>query len=234
MKLRILALGALTLVALAGCQQATNTNAAATVASFYPTSSAGSTTTYWNLSTNTQVTGDDIKSNKWDIAVSSSTQGVWTNSGATASALGSGGQGGVYYSGSTVYTDVKSYNSAGFTGTWNTDRQVYVTSTGQSGTTTSTSVLNVMTALDYSSGTGSEDEPYSYTDLTTAYAGNAYYTYVQGSGVTVSTNPEVYVIRSGNGEKYFKLQITSMKLENNTRTRTIKCEQLTTSSTSSS
>lgn len=211
------------LVLLAGCQQATNDDeeeapSFGSTQALTVTAVSTTTKTYWDLDTGTEVT--DPASTVWDIAFTSGTGGVFTNSGATATAVASSGTGGVYYSGSTVFGDVTTYSSSGFDAAWSTDEAVYVATAGQGGTTTSTVVLNKMTALDYSGGTGTEADPYTNDASAGVYDGEAYYSYSQATGITVSN--EVYLVRSGDGSQVFKVQIAGMSGGNSSRVRDVK------------
>jgi len=223
MKLHYLTPAALgLLVLLAGCQQATNDDeddAPSFGSTQALTVTATSAVTYWDLDTGTQVT--DPASTAWDIAFTSGTSGVYSNGGATATALASSGTGAVYYSGSTVFDDVTTYATSGFNATWSTDTAVYVATATQGGTTTSSVILNKMTALDYSGGTGTEADPYTNDASTGVYDGEAYYNY-DSTSHAFSTSGEVYLLRSGDGSKVFKLQIASMSGSSASRVRDIK------------
>lgn len=208
------------LVLLASCQQATDDEDSSSFGSTQAlTVTATSAVTYWDLDTGTQVT--DPASTTWDIALTSATGGVFTNGGATATAAASSGTGAVYYSGSTVFDEVTSYNSSSFSSTWSTDTTVYVATASQSGTSTSTAVLNKMTALDYSGGTGTEADPYTNDASAGVYDGEAYYAY-DSTSHAFSASGEVYLLRSGDGSKVFKVQITSLSGSNASRVRDIK------------
>jgi len=198
MKLHHLTPGALgLLILLAGCQQATNDEddspSFGSTQALTVTAVSSTTKTYWDLDTGTEVT--DPASKAWDIAFTSGTGGVFTNSGATATAVASSGTGAVYYSGSTVFDEVTTYDGSGFDAPWSTDTAVSVATAGQGGTTTSTVILNKLTALDYSGGTGTEADPYTNDASAGVYDGPAYYSYSQSTGITVSN--EVYLLRSG-------------------------------------
>lgn len=223
MKFSLAGIGALALtLVLAGCQQATSSASSDSSVDYDLTFgdqqtlslTSDSTVTYWDLDTGTEVT--DATSTTWDVAFSSATQGIWTNSGATATGVSSSGVGGVYYTGYTVFANVTKAATSLFTGTWATDTEVYVSTTTGAGTSTSTAILNKMTALDYS-GSGTEADPYT----SGTYDGDAYYSY-SSTTHAISASGEVYIIRSGDGTKYFKFQVAEMSGSTSSRVRDIK------------
>jgi hypothetical protein len=65
-----------------------------------PLNSGDAGARYYSLADGEEVTGADIAGQNWDLGFYSmdSTPSIFTNSGATAAHLGSGGQGGVWYS----------------------------------------------------------------------------------------------------------------------------------------
>jgi len=218
------------LIALAGCQQATSSSTSNSTKSLTVTSTSTSVYQYYDLSTGAEVA--DPATQSWDIAFNSTTGGVRTNSGATASAppasatvatpSSSGGLGGVYYAGSSDFDSVTTVNSSGFGDVAATDASVY-TSTTMDGVnyTTSQIVVNKITKLDYDGGDGTSDTPYTYTDLATAYGGDAYYSY-NDTTHAISASGEVYVVRHGDGTHYSKFQVTSLTGSNSSRVRVIK------------
>lgn len=211
-----------TILTLASCEQATNSSSnsgSSTLTTKSLTVTSTSAYTYWDLSTGTEVT--DPATQDWDIAFSSATQGILTNSGATATALASSGAGGVWYAGTTDFDSVTSTSGADFTEAFAVDTSVSVSTSNGSSTTTSTAVLNQMTKLDYVSGDGSASNPYVNDASAGVYDGEAYYAYNQG----VSASGEVYIIRHGDGTTFSKLQVTSLSGLNtttSTRDRVIK------------
>jgi len=195
-----------TILVLTGCDQATSTGStAATSTTKSLTVTSTSAYTYWDLSTGTEVT--DPATQDWDIAFSYATQGILTNSGATATTQASSGAGGVWYAGTTDFDTVTSTSGADFTEDFAVDTSVSVSTASQLGTSTvSTIVLNQMTKLDYTSGDGSADDPFTNDASAGVYDGEAYYAYNQG----VSASGEVYIVRHGDGTSFSKLQITSL------------------------
>jgi len=229
MKLQLGTLGVLTLFALAGCQQATDSKNSAfgETKALTVTATSPSTAKYFNLSTGQEVSGSDINSTKWDVGFSSSTQGVWTNSGATATAASSGGIGGVYYSGTTTFSDVVSYSP----GSVKTDTSYWVKTAngyangGYTYAVPVQSVLNPVTYLVYNGGSGAtSSDPLVNNGADANYAGTAYYVShsTQQGAPTYTMGNEVYVVRSGDGTKYFKFQIVDMTGDSTSRVRTIK------------
>jgi hypothetical protein len=158
---------------------------------------------YYSLSTGAEVTGDAIKTSQWDIAFSR-TRLIFTNSGATASDLGSGGKGGVWYTGKTVLGDVADTDKTGEDDAvlkdYLADKKVWVS--GMGGATQTT--LNVMTYVGYETGDGSSAE-----NPLAGYAYNQKQYYGSGGmGVYSSAGKEqVYIIRHGDGTHYSKIII---------------------------
>lgn len=207
--LLILALG------LGGCDDLRETETPASPSSLTVIST--SETTYWDLDTGNQVA--DPASQDWDLAFSGSTGGVFTNSGASAAGLGSGGLGGVAYSGTTEFNQVTDAGSEDFTGDFETDTSVSLQTAGPSGVTVTTAVLNLATKLEYSSGSGTPEDPFVNDGSPEIYEGPAYYAYLEG---VISTSGEVYLVRHGDGVQVSKVQIVSMSGTPAERTRVIK------------
>lgn len=221
MKISPLPLAALgCLIILAGCQQSTSSDNGPSTKSLTVTSTSTTTYQYYSLSTGQEVT--DPATKNWDVAFSSATGGVLTNSGVTATTLGSNGQGGVYYANTNDFNTVSSANTSGFSDPYATDTSVW-TSTTMDGVnyTTSEIVVNKITKLEYDGGDGTNGNPFTYSDIVAAYAGPAYYAYDDTTHV-ISASGEVYVIRRGDGTHYSKFQVTSMTGSSSSRVRVIK------------
>jgi hypothetical protein len=142
----------------------------------------------------------------WDIAFSTGRY-IYTNSGATATDLGSNGGGGVWYTGKTVFADVTSAADADFAKNYAVDTKKWVG--GMSSAAEQN--LNVMTFVGYGSGDGNSE--------TTAFSASNYlydqeeYYYQQGSmgaGVSFPMRMRVYIIQHGTGSTYTKIQITEV------------------------
>ncbi|MDR0643165.1 MAG: HmuY family protein [Treponema sp.] len=155
---------------------------------------------YYSLSTGLEVIGDDINSNKWDIAFSR-TRLIFTNSGASAEKVNSGGQGGVWYTDKTELSGVAIGDQKG--DDYTTDQKRYVTGMGGAAET----ILNVMSYVGYDNE-GTVDG----LSAENAFSGYSYnkqqYYHSSGMGVYASDGTEpVYIIRHGDGVHYSKIKI---------------------------
>jgi hypothetical protein len=184
-------------------------------------------TKYYSLATGTQVLDGNKDSQDWDIAFSraSGNMGggtfIYTNSGVTASTLGSDGDGGVWYTNKQVFASVNDRDGLPATGEYAglaKDTIKYVAS-AQTGNGTALN-LNVMTYLGYypnTSGDGnSVSEPYrtnpaAGVDMTTylpyTYDKHQFYRMTDMMNSVFEATKEVYIIRHGNGTDYSKIQI---------------------------
>jgi hypothetical protein len=230
MKLHQWALGALTLVALAGCEQATSTSTSSAVTkpsdavdlTFGTTKTlvateTSSTPVFYKLQDGELVETSVTESQDWVVALSLSSQGIFTNSGTTSTLYTSNGQGGVQYTGTKVFANATWYSPSAFTKAWAVDTDAAVNSA------TNILRLNVMTKLAYDSGDGSTTSPYS-SKLNASSTGlidsdgdgnadvyqnsDAYYDYYAEDGLRASGR--VYIIRGGDGTTLLKFQVSSM------------------------
>jgi hypothetical protein len=158
---------------------------------------------YFSLSSGAEVTGGDINTTKWDIAFSR-TRLVFTNSGATAADLDSGGKGGVWYTNKTelsaVSDDEKLGGDDSILKDYLVDKKAWVSGMGGASQT----ILNVMTYVGYETGDGSSAASplASYKYDQKQYYGSA------GMGSYSSSGKEqVYIIRHGDGTRYSKILI---------------------------
>ncbi len=239
------------LIILASCQQATSSSSS-TPSFTVVTTNTDTAPKYYSLATGKVVT--DPANNTWDIAFGNGSQAIYTNSGYTATASGvtgsaTSGVGGVYYAGTTAWGGVSSYSTSKFADsngdgnadTFGTDYYTEFNTVADGSGTASFATLNVITKLEYSAGDGTHATPfvkYPSSDVTDPYSGPAYYTY----DTTDQANPlkpskEVYVVRSGDGTKYYKIQITAMGSTTDSsgfvvveRTRTVSYSRLTSGS----
>jgi hypothetical protein len=188
-------------------------------------SAAAGETKYYSLSTGEEVAADKANTTGWDIAFTR-TRLILTNSGDTASGLGSGGDGGVWYTDKTDFDDVSLDDRPEDTG-YNTDTGKYVWN-GMGAAPTAKMLLNVMTFVGYDYGNGEaasiptlkgaapydpdRDGDYPSPGAFTGYKYDqkTYYKQEHGSGggPTFSSTNYVYIIRHGDGEHYSKIQIT--------------------------
>jgi hypothetical protein len=161
---------------------------------------------YYSLSSGEKVDADKITSADWDIAFSFGRM-IYTNSGATEAALGSGGQGGVWATGKTDFAAVSSPDGADFSLPYAADTERYTSPAAEMGEP----VLNRLNVISYAGyGKGSGD---TVEDPLTDYKYNAKQYY----SANLSTMPpvysmtnQVYIIKHGDGVHYSKLQIRSM------------------------
>ena len=168
-------------------------------------SSSGSTVTTYNytlldLSARELVT--DQASNGWDIAFTGATR-IATNSGDSATNFGSSGQGGTAFTGSTDFNTGIDVVSLTLQADYN------ITTSGHG---TLTEPTNVMSFVGYSSGSGTEADPYSGAQ----YNQNQYYD-TDGSMPPVYTpNNNVYVVKYGDGTGYAKFQVVAVEYSSET------------------
>jgi hypothetical protein len=147
---------------------------------------------YFSLSTGEEVAPD---SNAWDIGFVRP-RTILTNSGTTASELGSSGQGGVWHTekdfDEAVQSDAVSDSALS---AYTVDVKKYIYSMSA----TSHRPLNVMNFTGYATGDGTEENPFR----TMQYNQKQFYT--GGSGYPVTNI--VYIIKHGDGSHYSKIQI---------------------------
>ncbi|MDR2483767.1 MAG: HmuY family protein [Treponema sp.] len=157
---------------------------------------------YFSLSSGKEITDLSVIASKdWDIGFQR-TRTILTNSGDTASVLGSGGQGGVWYTESADF-DAAVQDDAVMTGdildnAYNTDQLKYIYSMSR----TTLNTLNVINFAGYGSGTGTEADPFK----TFQYDKRQFYKGGGGSGYPVTN--VVYIIKHGDGSHYSKIQVT--------------------------
>jgi hypothetical protein len=231
MKITLLGTALGCVLILAGCQQATSSSSSSSSSSHF-TDQVSSTTAYNYYDLSTGKTVSDPTTQKWDIAFGYGTQQVFTNSGDSSTA--SGGSGGVYYSGKTDFSSVSSFDTSkiGSSDVWSRDRsvtqnQVYGSSTPYTTYASTTLVLNAMTELYYSEGgDGSSGNPYtaylgptgSLTDAWTQ-SPSIYYNFDGATSYTVTNR--VYIVKSGDGSSYYKVQISSLTKDGSNRDRIV-------------
>jgi hypothetical protein len=159
---------------------------------------------YYSLSTGEEVTGADIATDKWDIAFTR-TRLIFTNSGATAEALGSGGQGGVWYTDKAVLSEVSDDDRLGeddaILQSFLTDQKRWVTGMGGAAETT----LNVMSYAGYDNE--ADNDGLSQSSPLAGYSYNKKQYYDSPSMGAYTNTSQVYIIRHGDGSHYSKIQI---------------------------
>jgi hypothetical protein len=173
-------------------------------------------TKYYSLSTGEEITGEDINTDKWDIAFSR-TRLILTNSGDTAEALSSGGKGGVWYTDKTVLSNVAFGEQQGdddpILKTYTTDKVRYTSMDMGGGPVKTKLTLNIMSYVGYrneDTAAGTEDDPFTSTDPENAnpymYNKKEYYA-SSGMPPVMTGTDQVYIICHGDGEHYSKIQI---------------------------
>jgi hypothetical protein len=172
---------------------------------------------YYSLATGEQVTdATAIASQAWDIAVAKSRM-IYTNSGATATTVESGGLGGIWFTNKTDFDDVSDEDSVETTGDY-AEYADFTTDVVKYTSATASSRFNVMTYWGFGGGTGTAEDPYT-TKTYDGSAGYVPYTYDKKNYVSMisMTGPngaefemsnEVYIIKHGDGTHYSKLQVT--------------------------
>jgi hypothetical protein len=158
------------------------------------------------LSSGEQVTGDDIASNKWDIAFKRSRL-IFTNSGVTADDLSSHGQGGVWHTDKTDFDAVTLADKK-------TDAayQAYYTDVTRwipkSGGGAAESALNIMTFNGYTTGDGLSED--TFFEAPVKYDQKQYYKATPGAmPPTFEATEQVYIILHGDGAHHSKIQVVS-------------------------
>jgi hypothetical protein len=164
---------------------------------------------YYSLTSGLEVTDPAaIASKAWDIAFQESRK-IYTNSGATAESLTSGGIGGVWHTEKKTLEGVTQDDAVKddpLYGPYNTDVIRYTG--GMSGTPTANR-LNVMTFVGYSNedtNDGSQDLPFSSSYQ---YDKRQFYDMVSMQPLQIDPTLWVYIIKHGDGEHYSKIQVTT-------------------------
>ncbi|MDR2211437.1 MAG: HmuY family protein [Spirochaetaceae bacterium] len=170
-------------------------------------------TKYFALRSGTAVEIDasNAVTTNWDIAFKR-TRLILTNSGDT----NTGGQGGVWYAGTTNFGIVSLANKGADGIPYSVDTNKYVW-TGMGPAPTAQTPLNVMTFVGYDHGNGTtpstgELNDYPSNGAFTSYLYNADQYYSQdhsggGGGPVFTPNYKVYIIKLGNGSGYAKIQV---------------------------
>lgn len=157
---------------------------------------------YFSLSTGEEITDPTVIASKdWDIGFIRP-RTILTNSGVTATVLGSGGEGGVWYTEKTIFTEIVK-SDAVMTGdilgnAYNTDQSKYIYSMSQKTLNT----LNVINFAGYQEGTGTEENPFK----TFQYDKKQFYKGGGGSGYPVTG--VIYIVKHGDSSHYSKIQVT--------------------------
>jgi hypothetical protein len=186
-------------------------------------------TTYFSLSTGEEITGADIASQKWDIAVEAHDASffVLTNSGVSAERAGSGGNGAVWYTEQFDF-DKASLTSrvtenSGHLADYTTDQKRYAMVMSSP----AEEYLNVMTYLGYpdsdkpeSNGLALETHFKRKEPDSTGMASYVPYLFDQKQFFSMKGMPpnytptyRVYIIQHGNGTDYSKVQVNDVYLE---------------------
>jgi hypothetical protein len=156
---------------------------------------------YFSLTTGEKVAGDSIHTSNWDIGFQRP-RTIVTNSGTTAATLNSNGKAQVWHTEKTDFDDVvladavKTGNLSPYFA--DTSKWFYSMSTNQNIT------YNVINFTGYSSGAGTEDDPFK----TAQYNQKQFYTRGDGTSSYPVTNV-VYIVQHGDGVHFSKIQVSS-------------------------
>ncbi|MDR1315961.1 MAG: HmuY family protein [Spirochaetales bacterium] len=184
---------------------------------------------YFSLSLGREITSQEIASTKWDIAIEAKANTfcyIYTNSGVSATAAGSGGQGGVWFTDSTDFDDVVFSDRVTDFSTVNAEYEDYVTDVtrfqkGMSGA--AEGPMNIMTYFGYAGGDGLAAEtmfdwssPGPPMSPFFEFNKHAFSTCPGGMPPPWDETGEVYIIRHGNGQMYSKFQVNSLSFASST------------------
>jgi hypothetical protein len=166
---------------------------------------------YYSLTTGEEVTGNDIKTNKWDIGFQRD-RTILTNSGVTASELGSGGKGSVWYTEKTDFDAVTPDDAVkdGSLTKYFADIKGWFYSMSSNKETT----FNVINYCGYESGDGTSSDPFK----TAKYDQKQFYKRESSSNYPVTN--VVYIIQHGDGKSYSKIQVSQYEYASSDATDT--------------
>jgi hypothetical protein len=152
------------------------------------------------LSTGEEVTENSaIASKAWDIGFQR-TRTILTNSGDTARALSSGGQGNVRYTNKTVFAEVVQSDAV----TPDIELEEYIMDCHRDVTVmsaTSQYTLNVINFPGYQTGTGTKSDPFKTLEY------NKKQFYSRGSASNYPVTGVVYIVKHGDGIHYSKIRV---------------------------
>jgi hypothetical protein len=162
----------------------------------------------------------DPGSPDWDIGFYSTdnTPSIFTNSGDTAAYLGSGGQGGVWYTDRALEDagpEDRVTENLGEYAPYTADLRRW----GKTMGVPTVQRMNIMTYLGFPGGTGTEADPFTPHDMVDmgSYEGynfnkKQFYRWYS-MPPKYSPTGQVYIIRLGNGAGYAKLKVNDIYLE---------------------
>jgi uncharacterized protein with FMN-binding domain len=178
------------------------------------------TVRYFSLSQKKELGAPKRHTAEWDLAIEA--KGgfcyIYTNSGASAEAFDTGGQGGVWFTNKTDFDGAAFADRVTDFAGLNAEFETYVTDTEryQTGMDSILPVsMNLMTYHGYSGGVGTQADPFTFRPETPArpfYLFNRKgYTY-SPAGMPPKWYPtgQVYVIRHADGTAYSKFQVTAI------------------------
>jgi hypothetical protein len=187
------------------------------------------TVKYFSLAQGKEVLAAKSNTNEWDIAIQVDGGGfcyVYTNSGASAEALGTTGQGGVWFTNETNFNNVTlASRVTDYTGenAQYADCAAYETDVTRYQMGMSASLggrMNIMTYYGYASGDGlTADTAFGYS--TPGPPSHPFYefnkkafAYVTG-GMPPPWHPtqQIYIIRHADGVSYSKFQVTALRYQ---------------------
>jgi hypothetical protein len=184
------------------------------------------TTRYFSLSQGVELPASKSNTAEWDVAVKAQDGFCYilTNSGATATALGSGGDGGVWFTDETDFNSVTLADRVtDFTGA-NEEYEVYTKDVirYQRGMSASLdSVMNIMTYYGYESGDGLTEATVFGWSTNPGPPGGPFYEFnkkafayvIGGMPPPWFPTKHVYIIRHADGISYSKFQVYALRYE---------------------
>jgi hypothetical protein len=179
---------------------------------------------YYSLTDGTKLKLSDKSTKKWDIAMGRYTSPsylfVYTNSGITATELGTGGQGGVWFTDTTDFNSVTSASGrvTDFSGVYAEyepyTKDVHRWIQGMNGV--SKQRLNIITYYGYPSGNGLTEASHFGMDeeneemIFFTYDKRAAYKGIGGMPPQYEPTQQVYIIGNPDGITFFKFQIVKI------------------------
>jgi hypothetical protein len=162
-----------------------------------------------------------IASKEWDIAFQRSRL-IFTNSGATADSVSSGGDGGVWFTDKTDFASVSDGDRVvDFTKEGYAEYEEFTKDVVKYTSATASSRLNIMTYVGYAGGTGTQEDWYKTNTPSSNPPPADFLPYMYNkkhfvsmtsmsgpNGAEYELSNQVYVIKHGDGVHYSKVQIT--------------------------
>jgi hypothetical protein len=184
---------------------------------------------YYSLSTGQEVSGDAIASTAWDIAFDAHDNSffIFTNSGVSAEAAASGGNGGVWFTNETDFAAVNVSHKVVGTGEYEHYNEDVTRYAMVMGAEPVKEVLNVITYLGYPDSENPESngltaETYFHRKEPDQSGMASFVPYLfnkkqcftmRGMPPTYTPTYQVYVIRHGDGVSHSKIQVSDVYLD---------------------